>query len=246
MTRVTVRDLRADAGRCIKSAQHEAVVVTQQGRPAALLIGVAGHDWEAIERQTDPAFWQMLGERRRQATVPLFASLNAGEGAHGGRNVRADTTSETSAHLLKRLGGLFARYRERNRMSLKAVSERVASETYYGMIERGQRRPSPNTLVQLFDVLGMPDEDRREAQRLVEDSILAANRERARVRAHRAGLVAESQARYGEAPESVRGGADTVDRLGRLEDQLRQIHDMLAGLGGGPANARRRPRSSPI
>jgi len=71
MKTVNVRNLQRKISECVDIAQKERVVVTRHGRPAALLIGVEGQDWEDIFYQTSPAFWKMIEERRKGKTVPF-------------------------------------------------------------------------------------------------------------------------------------------------------------------------------
>jgi len=56
---------------CVDKAQHERVVITRHGKPAAVLVGVEGEDWEAVVLQTDPAFWKLIRARRKQSTISL-------------------------------------------------------------------------------------------------------------------------------------------------------------------------------
>jgi len=56
----------------------------------------------------------------------------------------------------RQLGEILQQARERAELSMVEVSVRSGqSPTYYGMIERGQRRPSAELLLRLFDVLEM-------------------------------------------------------------------------------------------
>lgn len=71
MKTITVRDLQKKIRECVDDSQKERVVITRHGRPAAVLIGVVGQDWEHLALQMDPAFWRMIRRRRRQGTVPL-------------------------------------------------------------------------------------------------------------------------------------------------------------------------------
>jgi prevent-host-death family protein len=56
---------------CVDAAQKEHVVVTRHGRPAAIVIGIEGHDWEDVFYETSADFWRLIAERRRGKTVPL-------------------------------------------------------------------------------------------------------------------------------------------------------------------------------
>ncbi|HEV8310915.1 MAG TPA: type II toxin-antitoxin system Phd/YefM family antitoxin [Methylomirabilota bacterium] len=69
MKTVTVRDLQKKVKECVDDAQHDRVVITRRGKPAAVLVGVEGHDWDAVVLQTDPSFWRLIRARRRQRTM---------------------------------------------------------------------------------------------------------------------------------------------------------------------------------
>ena len=71
MKTINVRDLQKRIKECVEASQKERVVVTRHGRPAAVLIGVEGRDWEDVFYQTSPAFWRLIERRRKGKTVPL-------------------------------------------------------------------------------------------------------------------------------------------------------------------------------
>jgi antitoxin (DNA-binding transcriptional repressor) of toxin-antitoxin stability system len=58
-----------DLSSCVDDAQLERVVVTRDGKPVALVVGVSGLDAEQLEIGTSAAFWDLIGERRRQPTL---------------------------------------------------------------------------------------------------------------------------------------------------------------------------------
>jgi prevent-host-death family protein len=76
MKTVTSRDLQKKVKECVDTAQEERVVITRRGRPAAVLVGVEGKDWEEVVLQTSPAFWKLIEERRKQAAIS-FKELRA-------------------------------------------------------------------------------------------------------------------------------------------------------------------------
>jgi antitoxin (DNA-binding transcriptional repressor) of toxin-antitoxin stability system len=45
------------------------VLITKQGRPAALMIGVEGHDLEEVLLMQNPRFWKMIEARRNEPTL---------------------------------------------------------------------------------------------------------------------------------------------------------------------------------
>jgi prevent-host-death family protein len=71
MKTVTARELQKKIRECIDAAQRDRIVITRHGRPAAIVIGVQGCDWEDVVLQTSPAFWKMIEARRQQKTIPL-------------------------------------------------------------------------------------------------------------------------------------------------------------------------------
>ena len=71
MKTVPVRELQKKLRECIDEAQGDRVVITRHGKPAALLIGVEGEDWETLILETDPTFWKFIQQRRKQPTISL-------------------------------------------------------------------------------------------------------------------------------------------------------------------------------
>jgi len=71
MKTVTVRDLQKKVKECVDDAQQDRVVVTRHGKPAAVLVRVEGEDWEDVVLQTDPNFWKLIRERRKQPTMSM-------------------------------------------------------------------------------------------------------------------------------------------------------------------------------
>jgi prevent-host-death family protein len=51
----------------VDQAQHDRVLVTRHGRPAAIIIGVEGEDFEDLMTRSDPDFWRMIEARRKAA-----------------------------------------------------------------------------------------------------------------------------------------------------------------------------------
>jgi len=51
----------------VDAAQHDRVLVTRHGRPAALIIGVEGEPIEDLLTRSDPEFWRMIEARRRNS-----------------------------------------------------------------------------------------------------------------------------------------------------------------------------------
>jgi len=71
MKTVTARDLQKKVKECMDISQEDQVVITRHGKPAAVLVGVEGRDWEDLVLQTSPAFWELIEDRRKQRTISL-------------------------------------------------------------------------------------------------------------------------------------------------------------------------------
>jgi prevent-host-death family protein len=54
---------------CVDEAQHENVIVTRNGKPVALVVGVAGLDAEQVELGSSPDFWKLITSRRGERTI---------------------------------------------------------------------------------------------------------------------------------------------------------------------------------
>jgi prevent-host-death family protein len=68
---VALREAKQQLSGCVVRAQRERVLITKQGRPAALMIGVQGHDLEDVLLMQNPRFWKMLEARRAQPSLSL-------------------------------------------------------------------------------------------------------------------------------------------------------------------------------
>jgi len=51
---------------CVNQAQEERLVITRNGRPVALVIGI---DQEQLELGQDAEFWKLIEERRGRKTI---------------------------------------------------------------------------------------------------------------------------------------------------------------------------------
>ncbi len=76
MKTVAARDLQKRIKKCVDMSQKNHVVITRRGKPAAVLVGVEGRDWEDIALQTSPAFWKFIEERRKKPSRS-FTELRA-------------------------------------------------------------------------------------------------------------------------------------------------------------------------
>jgi hypothetical protein len=68
MKTITVRDLQKKVRECVNAAQTDRVVIT---RPAAVLVGVEGTDWETVVLEANARFWRLIERRRKQSTITM-------------------------------------------------------------------------------------------------------------------------------------------------------------------------------
>ena len=71
MKTVSVRLLQKSVKECVDNAQEDRVIITRHGKPAAVLLGVEGVDWEDVVLETDPGFWRLIRSRRKEETLSL-------------------------------------------------------------------------------------------------------------------------------------------------------------------------------
>jgi hypothetical protein len=55
----------------VQSAQQEQILITQNNRAIALLMGLENFDPEQWHLQLSPEFGQMISDRRKRSTIPL-------------------------------------------------------------------------------------------------------------------------------------------------------------------------------
>lgn len=71
MTKATLKQFASDVEAYLAAAQTQKVIVTKNGKPIALIIGMEHKDAEDFGYMTSPEFWRMIDETRRLPTVPL-------------------------------------------------------------------------------------------------------------------------------------------------------------------------------
>lgn len=54
---------------CIDEAQGEQVVITRNGKPIAIIVGIEGMDEEQLQLALSGKFWALIAKRRKQGTI---------------------------------------------------------------------------------------------------------------------------------------------------------------------------------
>jgi hypothetical protein len=73
MKEITLEQFSQAPQESLDAAQYERLLVTRDGKPFALVVGVDGKDEEDLRLEASADFWKMIEERRREPTVALEA-----------------------------------------------------------------------------------------------------------------------------------------------------------------------------
>lgn len=69
MKLIGLKEAKTNLSALVEGSQHQRVLITRRGRPAALVIGVEGQDLEQVLLAGDVEFWKMIQERRRRGAT---------------------------------------------------------------------------------------------------------------------------------------------------------------------------------
>lgn len=103
MKLVAMHEAKAKLSEYVVASQKDGVIITNHGKPVAIVIGVEGEDLEDLLTRADPKFWEMVERVRGQPTMPLakahanFEAADAFEKEHG----RPMTPAEAKKQLAK-------------------------------------------------------------------------------------------------------------------------------------------------
>lgn len=71
MKTITAAELRKNPNAVLGSAQRERILLTRNGRPSVVLVGVEGLDEEDVRLASSAKFWRMIEQRREGRSIPL-------------------------------------------------------------------------------------------------------------------------------------------------------------------------------
>jgi len=74
---LAMRDAKAGLSATLDEAQHDRVLITRNGKPSAIVIGVEGREFEDVLLMANPKFWQMIEASRRDPRVYSLADIRA-------------------------------------------------------------------------------------------------------------------------------------------------------------------------
>jgi prevent-host-death family protein len=76
MKKVALQEVRDELPKYLRLAEDEDVVITEDGRPAGVLIGFrCEEDWEEYQLENDPDFLQRIAESRKDFREGRFTRL---------------------------------------------------------------------------------------------------------------------------------------------------------------------------
>jgi prevent-host-death family protein len=62
---LAMRDAKTGLSATLDEAQHDRVLITRNGKPSAIVIGVEGRDFEDVLLMSNPKFWEMIEASRK-------------------------------------------------------------------------------------------------------------------------------------------------------------------------------------
>jgi hypothetical protein len=68
---------KTNLNKCVADSQSHRIVLTRDGVPVALVVGVAGLDQEQIELGASGKFWKLVQARRKEKTMSRAELENA-------------------------------------------------------------------------------------------------------------------------------------------------------------------------
>jgi prevent-host-death family protein len=75
MKTISNHDAQADIDAVLDSAQNERIIVTRNGRPSAVIVGLESYDEEDLRLASSAQFWRMIQERRSGGTSISLSEL---------------------------------------------------------------------------------------------------------------------------------------------------------------------------
>jgi prevent-host-death family protein len=85
---LAMRDAKAGLSATLDEAQHDRVLITRNGKPSAIVIGVEGREFEDVLLMSNPRFWEMIEASRGNPRTYSMAEVRkyfAVKDSHGTR-----------------------------------------------------------------------------------------------------------------------------------------------------------------
>ena len=89
MKTIPANELQTNLDAVLNSSQSERILISREGKPCAVLVGIQDYDAEDLQLATSPDFWLMIRQRRAEGgSLPLAeveAQLNNRRRKSGGQ-----------------------------------------------------------------------------------------------------------------------------------------------------------------
>jgi prevent-host-death family protein len=80
---------QSDLDAVLRSVQNERILISRDGKPCAVLVGVEDYDAEDVRLATSPDFWLMIQQRRSQGRSIPLAEVESRLAGHGTKSPAA-------------------------------------------------------------------------------------------------------------------------------------------------------------
>jgi antitoxin (DNA-binding transcriptional repressor) of toxin-antitoxin stability system len=85
---LAIREAKSGLSATLDDAQRDRVLITRNGKPCAIVIGVEGHDLEEVMLMSNPRFWRMIEASRKDPKTYSIEEVRAQLAAVGARSTR--------------------------------------------------------------------------------------------------------------------------------------------------------------
>ena len=77
MKTISDREAQGDLQQVLDSAQQERIVITRDGKPTAVILGLESYDAEDLQLAGSREFWRMIAQRRKEGPAISLAEAKA-------------------------------------------------------------------------------------------------------------------------------------------------------------------------
>jgi prevent-host-death family protein len=95
MKTIPIKKLQTDLDAVLKSSQKERILISRDGKPCAVLVGVEDYDTEDLRLATSPDFWLMIRQRRIQGSSVPLAEVESRLAGRGGESPGEPSSART-------------------------------------------------------------------------------------------------------------------------------------------------------
>jgi prevent-host-death family protein len=90
MKLVDIGEAQAGLSSLVEQSQKERIILTRHGKPVAMLLGIKGRDLEDLLLAQDPAFGNLIADRRREQRATVSHDMLVAEATRESNRARSD------------------------------------------------------------------------------------------------------------------------------------------------------------